>query len=69
MENLYTSRISSPCYHCVERKAMCHSTCTRYSQYRKELEQDNAIKRAETEKRQIYSVWHNETYMANMRRH
>lgn len=38
--------MSSPCFGCVDRVMLCHSTCERYKSYKREGEKANEIKKA-----------------------
>lgn len=36
---------SVPCYKCTDRHMNCHSECNKYSEYKKETDRVNEIKR------------------------
>lgn len=38
------SRLVAPCRYCNDRKVGCHSTCELYIEYRKKLDEENALR-------------------------
>ena len=54
-----------PCKDCPERQLGCHSSCSKYLRYRKEVDKENKIRR---EKEQMNRLVGEDAYFRNGRR-
>lgn len=60
--------IKSPCFNCMDRHSLCHSTCSKYAQFKKDIAELTKKRVTETTTNYIYQSYMRDRCMGSIKR-